>query len=235
MSIFSKKTPPPAPAPRDAFSADAITRRTADLRKRLAEQEKKKINEENTKAWFINPFLKELGWDISNPKVGSFEVVMGGINRADIALTKNKAVKVVIECKRLGEPLQDHVAQLKGYFDHSHAWVGILTDGAEYRFYSFGKNREKMDSVPFAVLNLSSLQLGGRNAFMMYIVRDKLDVENIAELSRAQYVRKALGGMKLAVTDPTVRSEFGRIFPNASPQRLDELIRFANNHYYLGK
>ena len=235
MSIFSKKAPPPAPAPCDTFSASAITRRTAELRKRLNDYEGKRITEENTKAWFINPFLQALGWDISNPKVGSFEVVMGGINRADIALTKNKAVKVVVECKRLGEPLQDHVAQLKGYFDHSHAWVGILTDGAEYRFYSFGKNREKMDSVPFAVVNLSSLQLSGKNAFMMNIVRDKLDVENIAELSRAQYVRKSFGGKKLAVTDPNVRGEFGRSFPNASPQRLDELIRFANNHYYLGK
>lgn len=233
MSLFSKKKPEPAPTQRDTYSAAAITRRTAELRKRLKEYEGKRISEENTKAWFINPFLQALGWDISNPKIGSFEVVMGGINRADIALTKNKAVKVVIECKRLGEPLQGHVAQLKGYFDHSHAWVGILTDGAEYRFYSFGKNHEKMDTAPFAVVNLSSLQLSGKNAFMMYIVRDKLDVENITELSRAQYVRKGLGGKKIVISDPNVRSEFIRYFPNAAPQRLDELIAFSNAHYYL--
>lgn len=235
MGLFSKNNPKPAPTPKDKYSADAITRRTAYLRKRLKECESQKINEEKTKVYLINPFLCELGWDVSDPKIGGFEVVMGGKNRADISLTKNKAVKIVIECKRLGEPLQGHVDQLKGYFENSHAWVGILTDGAEYRFYSYGKHHIQMDTAPFAVVNISSLQLNGKNSFMLSIVRDKLDVENIFELSRAQYVRKGLRGKKLNSSDHGVRSEFARYFPNASPQRLDELIRFANDHYYLRK
>lgn len=233
MGLFSKKPSPPPAAPRDNYSAAAITRRTAELRKRLKDYEGKRISEENTKQWFINPFLQALGWDVSNPKIGSFEVVAGGGKRADIMLTKNKAVKIVIEAKKLGEPLQDHVGQLKGYFENCHAWVGILTDGAEYRFYSYGKYHEQMDTVPFAVVNISSPQLGGKNAFMMYLVRDKLDVESITELSRAQYVRKVLRGRKLDPSNQVVRGEFIEHFPGATPQRLDELIAFANAHYYL--
>ena len=212
-------------------------RRTAALRKLLKEYEGKKITEENTKTWFINPFLKELGWDVANPKIGSFEVLTGGTHFADIMLRKNKAVKIVVECKRLGEPLQGHVDQLKYYFENCHAWIGILTDGAEYRFYSYGKHHMQMDTAPFAIVNISSLQINGKNAFLMYLVRDRLDVENLAELSRAQYVRKGLGGK---LFDPAgkgvrkgVRSEFIKYFPSATPQRLDELIEFANNHYYL--
>ena len=235
--LFKKKKRVPEKAPRDHYSVSAITRRTAVLRQRADDfmNSKEKIYETTTKVQLIFPFLKELGWDVSDPKVGGFEVIAGDKNKADVMLTKDKAVKVVLEAKATGIDLDEPKfhEQLAGYFEHCHASIGILTDGVIYEFFSFSKDsEEKMDTASFARVDIRNLRLGERNAFLLYLCEPHLDIEKLVRLSRVRFTRKKLGAKrkKLSMSDRTVRDSFISDFPECTSQEIDELIEFANYH-----
>ena len=235
--LFKKKKKIASRAPRDHYSVSAITRRTAYLRKRADDflNSKEKIYETTTKAQLIEPFLKELGWDTSDPTVASFEVTAGDKNKADVMLWKNKAVKVVIEAKATGTDLDDpkYHKQLAGYFEHCHASIGILTDGVFYEFFSYSQDsEEKMCLVPFAKIDVRRLRLSERNAFLLDLCEPNLDIDHLVRLSRVHFTYAKLGikRKKLSLSDRKVRDAFVRDFPECTPQDIDELIGFANYH-----
>jgi len=192
----------------------------------------KGANEEITKVQLIFPFLAVFGWDVADPLTGAMEVSAGHNNRADIMLKRDSTVKVVIEAKRIGRSLEDHYEQLLSYFMNCHAWIGILTDGVTYQFYSYDGDTEWMDSTPFAVFDIRDPQINGINSFLMYFRKGSFDPERLVMLGQAPHTRLRLGGGQLDMHDHEVRSAFQKDFPQALPGDLDELIEFANTHYY---
>ncbi len=120
-------------------------------------------NEENTKNWFILPFLKVLGYDHSDPYIIQAEYCADpehkGSGAVDYAIfNKNQKPIIYIECKQLQEPLTEkHRAQLKKYFNTSASVkFAILTNGVEYRFYSDFDRENMMDQEPFLSFNLET-------------------------------------------------------------------------------
>ena len=121
-----------------------------------------KLDEKGTERELIEPFIEALGYKLGllagevepQPK----DPLATTTVKCDYAIKKDGARIVLIEAKRakvlLGAP-----DQLSAYFrqvNSSGVWLGIFTNGTEYRFYSgyIKENIKRMDSEPFLTLNL---------------------------------------------------------------------------------
>lgn len=106
------------------------------------------------------PFLHSvLGYDVFDPSevVPEFtaDVATKKGEKVDYALMQEGEVKILIECKKLGEKLSlKHAGQLFRYFSVTHARLAILTDGRIYHFYTDLDAPNRMDEKPFLVLDL---------------------------------------------------------------------------------
>ena len=105
---------------------ERVSRYSSDLSK----------NEIRTRAVLIDPMLKALGWDVADPAAVTveFEVPPG---RADYGLRRglDNAPAVLIEAKKLNEPLDPHIGQLLNYALVRGVRYGCLTDGNVWKVY----------------------------------------------------------------------------------------------------
>ncbi|WP_035063883.1 type I restriction endonuclease [Nitratidesulfovibrio termitidis] len=117
--------------------------------------------EEATKTSLVMPFIRALGYDVFNP----LEVVPEFI--ADIAGKKGEKVDyaimhdgkpiMLIECKCCGANMNDaNRDQLHRYFLTLDSYIGILTDGIRYRFFSAADDGKNMDATPFMEFDLEN-------------------------------------------------------------------------------
>lgn len=116
--------------------------------------------EEATKNALIMPFIQNiLGYDVFNP----LEVVPEYVcdvgtkkgEKVDYAIIKDGQVQILIECKKIGEPLNvNHASQLFRYFHATSAKISILTNGRFYKFFTDLDALNKMDEKPFLELDL---------------------------------------------------------------------------------
>ncbi|MCG9549483.1 type I restriction enzyme HsdR N-terminal domain-containing protein [Vibrio harveyi] len=119
--------------------------------------------EEATKNALVMPFLHSvLGYDVFDPNevVPEFTADTGTKKgeKVDYALIKDGAVQILIECKKYSEPLSTkHANQLFRYFSVTNARIAILTNGAQYQFYTDLDAPNKMDEKPFLTLDLEDL------------------------------------------------------------------------------
>jgi hypothetical protein len=68
---------------------------------------------------------------------------------------KNNDVQILIECKKIGEPLNiNHASQLFRYFHVTNARISILTNGQNYKFFTDLDAPNKMDEKPFLEVDL---------------------------------------------------------------------------------
>lgn len=100
-------------------------------------------NEMHTRMALVDPLLRALGWDTSDPQVVSAEytVPVQGAGRADYALLGDDAKPVAtIEAKKLGEPLDQHVLQTLNYANAEGIPYAGSTDGNHWHLYDvFGR------------------------------------------------------------------------------------------------
>lgn len=135
-----------------------------DLKPELEELTRKYKNltssadEKNTENWFILPFLGYLGYDDHDPNIVQAQYPVDGVGKVDYAIFGNNREPVIyVECKQLREPLGQHRAQLKKYFNSSPSVkFGLLTNGYEYRFYTDLDRENMLDRQPFLSFNLET-------------------------------------------------------------------------------
>ena len=87
--------------------------------------------EMRTRTVLIDPLLRVLGWDVSDPSSITLEYVVGN-GRADYALLNERGSAVAfIEAKHLGEPLErpQHEEQVFTYALRQQVKYAALTDG----------------------------------------------------------------------------------------------------------
>ena len=96
-------------------------------------------NEYRTRIGLIDPLLCELGWDVSDPNSVGIEYGIGA-GQVDYALLKSVNNPVVIlDAKKLDEPLEKHRNQIAIYvFQTSAKYVG-LTNGDHWEIYDKSK------------------------------------------------------------------------------------------------
>jgi hypothetical protein len=143
--------------------------------------------EEATKQALVLPMLDALGYDIWNPTevCPEFEAdfavkKQGQKEKVDLAILFDGHPRAFIEVKPVDMTLDGHEGQLARYFNGAPSVsLGVLTNGAEYRFYTDTGEPNILDPHPFFVLRLDGLDLGldvlarfHRTAFSPGAIRD---------------------------------------------------------------
>lgn len=106
-----------------------------ELKLRIGEHESQlRSNERQTRYALIDPLLRELGWDTSDPSLVTPEIPASG-GRADYALLDGGKPVVMVEAKRLGESLQGAVSQGIQYCLERGTKHFAVTDGQHWEVY----------------------------------------------------------------------------------------------------
>ena len=96
-------------------------------------------NETRTRMALIDPLLKALGWDTSDPALVAPEYDVSG-RKADYALLGGDgSPSATVEAKKLGEPLGPHRMQMLNYSNASDVEYAGLTDGDQWELYEVFK------------------------------------------------------------------------------------------------
>ena len=109
-------------------------------------------NETRTRAALIDPLLQALGWDVSDPSLVTpeYRVDVGWADYALLGVGNKPAA--VIEAKRLGSIVENHLDQAVGYcIQQGIAYVGV-TDGSHWQLY---RTFEPVPLVEKLVLDVS--------------------------------------------------------------------------------
>lgn len=112
-------------------------------------------NEQATKQSLIGPFFSMLGYDLTDPRecIPEYKADFGQ-NRStkpiDWAFKQNGAFAFFVEAKEVGKKLAGYDEQLADYFaKETSVKLGILTNGAQWRFFTDVENPNVMDKEPF--------------------------------------------------------------------------------------
>ena len=93
-----------------------------------------KGSEALTRYALIDPLLRELGWDVSDPSAVVPEYSSGS-GRVDYALMSANRPAMMVEAKKLRTPLRDHVSQGIFYCIEEGTKYFAITDGARWEIY----------------------------------------------------------------------------------------------------
>ncbi len=108
-------------------------------------------DETRTRNVLVDPLLRTLGWDVSDPGLVTVEFDAGH-GRADYALLVDGNALVVIEAKRLGTFLDGKVEnQVVSYATMNGVKYAVITDGRNWKMYDVFKTRPLAEKI---VLNV---------------------------------------------------------------------------------
>jgi hypothetical protein len=129
-----------------------------DIRKKL--QDNSYVNEEHVRLSLVARIVRELGWDLWNPKEVNAEfaaVPQEDQSRVDFALFLSKfSPSVFIEVKAVGKLSGNIVPierQLRDYNRNNTALFSIITDGRQWRFY-YSQTGGEFSKKCFKVIDL---------------------------------------------------------------------------------
>lgn len=189
-----------------------------DELQKLSVQIKERIvhisNEEMTKQALIIPFIQVLGFDVFNPLEVRPEYSADFGNkkgeRVDYALFKDNEPIIFIEAKPVNENLNNHDAQLSRYFNSAtNVKLAILTNGAEYRFFTDLNVNNVMDDSPFFTVDLLNIKDSDIENL------NKLRIENFNKESLITYAEEL-------VYTSSLNNSLKTLFSNPN----DDFIRF---------
>jgi predicted type IV restriction endonuclease len=125
-------------------------------------EESPQMNEENTKAKLIQPFISLLGWDMFSTNVElEYPVQVGvGTKKVDYALMVENSPKVFIEAKGRDTAMTDsEVNQLRSYMrqELDVKW-GIITNGEEFEIFRKGTSAGTDGEISLGRFSLTDLR-----------------------------------------------------------------------------
>ncbi|WP_430810858.1 MULTISPECIES: type I restriction endonuclease [unclassified Carboxylicivirga] len=178
--------------------------------------------EEATKNGLIMPFIQLLGYDVFNP----MEVIPEYIadlgtkkgEKVDYAILQENTPIMIIECKHWKENLDVHNSQLHRYFHVSKARFGLLTNGAEYRFYTDLEESNKMDDEPFLIIDFENLKDHEVNELKKF-QKASFDVDKIID----------------SASELKYSSAIKEILEKELNEPSEEFVRFFGKQIYSGK
>ena len=111
-----------------------------------------------TRYALIDPLLRELGWDTSNPDMVVPEYRVPNNQMADYVLLNEGGPVVVVESKKLDEPLQGGKALDQGilYCAHTGSKHFLLTDGRRWQIY---ESSSTVPVISFDLLNMPTAEV----------------------------------------------------------------------------
>lgn len=189
--------------------------------------------EEATKNAFVMPFIHAvLGYDVFDPSEVIPEYVCDvGTKKGekiDYAILKNGEIQILIECKKIGEPLSlNHAGQLFRYFHVTSARIAILTNGQIYKFFTDLDAPNKMDEKPFLELDLLDID-EHLVPELVKLTKSAFDVESIVnaagELKYVSQIKKVLTGLLSTPDEDFIKLVASRVYEGAITQKVRELF-----------
>lgn len=189
--------------------------------------------EEATKNAFIMPFIHSvLGYDVFDPTEVIPEYVCDiGTKKGekiDYAIIKDGEIQILIECKKIGEPLSiNHASQLFRYFHVTNARIAILTNGQVYRFFTDLDAPNKMDEKPFLELDLLDID-EHVTPELLKLTKGAFDVESIVnaagELKYISQIKKLLIGMLTNPDEDFIKFVASRVYDGTVTQKVRDLF-----------
>lgn len=179
--------------------------------------------EEATKNAFVMPFIHSvLGYDVFDPTEVTPEYVCDvGTKKGekiDYAILKNGEVQILVECKKIGEPLNvNHAGQLFRYFHVTNARIAILTNGQIFKFFTDLDAPNKMDEKPFLELDLLEI--------------DEHSVPELLKLTKSAF---DLGSIINAAGELKYVSQIKKVIATQFSAPEDDFIRLIANRVYDG-
>ena len=214
------------------------------LSAKIRQQGKAIKTEEATKNAFVMPFINMvLGYDVFDPAEVTPEYVCDvGTKKGekiDYAILKNGDVQILIECKKLDEPLNvNHASQLFRYFHVTNARISILTNGREYKFFTDLDAPNKMDERPFLELDLLDIDEHVVPE-LIKLTKSAFDVESIVsaagELKFVSQIKKVIATLLTNPDDDFIRLIASRVYDGMVTPKVREqfgvLTRKAANQF----
>jgi hypothetical protein len=208
-----------------------IAERTQELALKIRNQKANIETEEATKNAFVMPFISNvLGYDVFNPAevIPEFTADLGTKKgeKIDYALVQDGQVRVLIEAKKVRDPLRvEHASQLFRYFAVTHARIAILTNGEVYEFYTDLDAPNKMDAKPFLVLDLAAID-ETLLPEVAKLARESFDLDSVlsaaSELKYIGQIKRILTGEFKDPSDELVRFLVAKVYPGKFTQRVRE-------------
>jgi hypothetical protein len=187
--------------------------------------------EEATKNAFVMPFINTvLGYDVFDPREVTPEFVCDiGTKKGekiDYAILKDGEIQILIECKKIGEPLNiNHASQLFRYFHVTTARISILTNGQIYKFFTDLDAPNKMDEKPFLELDLLDIDEHAVPE-LIKITKSAFDVESIVsaagELKYVSQIKKEIALQFTRPNDDFVKFFASRVYEGMITQKVRE-------------
>lgn len=113
-------------------------------------------NEQATKQSLIGPFFSMLGYDLTDPRecFPEYKADFGkdrSTKPIDWGFKQGGSFIFFVEAKEVGKKLSGYDEQLADYFaKDANVKLGVLTNGAQWRFFTDVENANVMDKEPFA-------------------------------------------------------------------------------------
>ncbi len=153
------------------------------LAARVREQSPRIQSEEATKTALVLPFLRALGYDVFNPDQVApgpeGNVGLPHRERVDFVLRMGGRPALLVECRSLGEGLQDVLdTQLYWCFPTAEARLAVLTNGTRYHFFADLDQPGILDEQPFFEFDLLAFRERDLEELKRF-GRGALDVESI--------------------------------------------------------
>ncbi|HDR2723216.1 type I restriction enzyme HsdR N-terminal domain-containing protein [Enterobacter asburiae] len=208
-----------------------FTERLNALSNKIKQQVDVINTEEATKTAFVMPFIHNvLGYDVFDPSEVTPEFVCDvGTKKGekiDYAIMKNNDVQILIECKKIGEPLNiNHASQLFRYFHVTNARISILTNGQNYKFFTDLDAPNKMDEKPFLEVDLLDVD---ENIIpeLKKLTKSSFDLESIinaaGELKYVSQIKKILHSQLNNPEDDFVKFFASRVYDGILTQKVRE-------------
>lgn len=152
-------------------------------------------NEEQTKQALIMPMFYCLGYSIFDPDEFRPETQSGFatkyIGRVDYQIYLDNKPVMLVECKKFGESIQNHIDQLRSYFNSDLGMkIALLTNGDDYWFFTDSENINIMDREPFFKIKISQAEKSELDDFMGKFSKDKiLSLDIKKDLKWQKYLR----------------------------------------------
>ncbi|WP_440957780.1 type I restriction enzyme HsdR N-terminal domain-containing protein [Oceanicaulis sp. LC35] len=201
----------------------AFKDKIADVAKRLEMvRSRTDLGEEATKTSIVLPFLSALGYDVFNPNEVHPEFIADvGVKKGekvDYAVFLEDKVEIIVEAKPFTTSLQDaQYSQLYRYFGVTEARIALLTNGAEFWFFTDIDAPNKMDERPFFKFTLGAYDDG--------------DLRELEKFAKTQFsidqVRSTAASLKYTRLATQYLSE-----QMADPE--DEFVRLVGKSFYDG-
>jgi hypothetical protein len=206
----------------------------AGLAKKIRDTRDSVQTEEATKNAFIMPFISNvLGYDVFDPSevVPEFTADVGVKKgeKVDYAIFKDGAVQILIECKKIGDPLDlRYASQLFRYFAVTSARIAILTNGQQYHVYTDGDLPNRMDEKPFLVFDVLDIDRTLVPEIQKFS-KESFDIESVVnaaeELKYIGGIRRIIATEVKEPSEEWVRLFVSRIYEGRTTQRIVDQFR----------